>query len=266
MYFEIRDNFKIYLYEKFSEHYSKEVFSTLEKIFILYKVKTVEEYKTLISSKKINERASKTAYRVFLNYLEHKELVSEDIIFKLRKKIKLNIKSNIDTFVPSLNDINKSLRLIEELHQKQYYIFYKLIIESGCRPSELVEMIMNFDPKNIEIVDEIVIYRNFYLRDSKNSFYLFFTKKTFNELLQFDFNKINLKYLNSFKEKIVRNKDIISLKYLRKYQFTQMIKCDIDFEIANFIQGRSSKNIGFNHYLAKKEIAVKEYKKLIQIQ
>jgi hypothetical protein len=62
MCFEIRDNFKIYLHEKFSIHYAKEVFSSLEKIFIIYKVKTVEDYKTLISSKKINERASKTVY------------------------------------------------------------------------------------------------------------------------------------------------------------------------------------------------------------
>ena len=52
-------------------------------------------------------------------------------------------------------------------------------------------------------------------------------------------------------------------KYLRKYQFTQMIKSGVNFEIANFIQGRASKNIGFNHYLAKKEIALKEYKKII---
>lgn len=37
----------------------------------------------------------------------------------------------------------------------------------------------------------------------------------------------------------------------------------MDFEIANFIQGRSSKNIGFNHYLAKKEIGVKAYTKIV---
>ncbi len=44
-----------------------------------------------------------------------------------------------------------------------------------------------------------------------------------------------------------------------------MVKAGVEFEIANFIQGRTSKNIGFNHYLAKKEIALKEYKKLLII-
>ena len=41
-----------------------------------------------------------------------------------------------------------------------------------------------------------------------------------------------------------------------------MIKYSLEFEIANFIQGRTSKNIGFTHYLHKKEVAIKEYKKI----
>lgn len=53
------------------------------------------------------------------------------------------------------------------------------------------------------------------------------------------------------------------LKYIRKYHFTHIISCDVTFEFANFIQGRVSTNIGFNHYLAKKQLAVEEYKKLL---
>jgi intergrase/recombinase len=55
----------------------------------------------------------------------------------------------------------------------------------------------------------------------------------------------------------MRNKNIVSSKYLRKYNFTLMIDCEISFEITNFIQGRASKNVGFNHYLAKRNLAVK---------
>lgn len=55
------------------------------------------------------------------------------------------------------------------------------------------------------------------------------------------------------------------MKYTRKYSFTKMIQNDVNFEMANFIQGRVSKNLGFNHYLAKKEIAIKEYRKILEV-
>jgi intergrase/recombinase len=188
-------------------------------------------------------------------------LIDENILFKLRKKIKLNIVSNIDTYVPCDIELNNSLLLINKL-KKEFNVFYKLILESGCRPAELCEMLLNFDPKNIEYADNIVVYRNFYLRKSKNSFYLFFTKETFDKLLHLELSNFNQTYYNSFKERIVRDKSIISLKYLQKYQFTQMIGCGVEFSITNFIQGRSSKDIGFNHYLAKKELALKKYEKI----
>ncbi len=41
-----------------------------------------------------------------------------------------------------------------------------------------------------------------------------------------------------------------------------MIYVGIEFEIVNYIQGRISKNVGMNHYLAKKQLAMKQYKKL----
>ena len=136
------------------------------------------------------------------------------------------------------------------------------MIESGCRYTEVVEMVINFEEKNIEVYDEkIVLYRNFYLRGKKSSYYLFMSFKTYTQLL-LELENITYSLLRSFQNIISHRKDIISLKYLRKYQFTLLIKAGIDFEVANFIQGRTSQNIGFNHYLAKKEIALKEYKKI----
>lgn len=60
----------------------------------------------------------------------------------------------------------------------------------------------------------------------------------------------------------IKRNNLLSLKYLRKYNFTLMIEFELNFEIANFIQGRASQNIGFNHYLAKKKLAITEYEKI----
>jgi intergrase/recombinase len=121
-------------------------------------------------------------------------------------------------------------------------------------------MISNFEKSKIEYVDDIVVYRLFHIRGSKQAYYLFFTKETF-DLFISNFESIKLLNVESLKTYIKRSK-LISMKYLRKYSFTLMLNCDISFEIANFIQGRVSQDIGFNHYLAKKEIAVKEYLKI----
>ena len=62
----------------------------------------------------------------------------------------------------------------------------------------------------------------------------------------------------------IRRYKLTPMKYYRKYNFTLMIDCNIDIEIANYIQGRVSDNIGVNHYLAKKQIAIKEYRKFLE--
>jgi len=137
------------------------MFSTLEKIFIKYNISTVNELKTLIESNIINERATRTAYRVFLNYLEYKELVNEDILIKLRKKISLSINSNIDTFIPTKGKIEKSISIIKNIYP-QFEIYYKLILESGCRPSELKEMIFIENKQKVYVFVEVVMINFIY--------------------------------------------------------------------------------------------------------
>ncbi|MDD3264229.1 MAG: integrase [Candidatus Nanoarchaeia archaeon] len=165
----------------------------------------------------------------------------------------------MDSYVPTENEILKSLNIINNLYPK-FLILYKLMIESGCRFTELKDFIINFDKSKIEIYKQIVLYRNFYLRGQKSSYYLFFTKKTYEKL---NLKELDVNLINSFQILSKRNKNIVTLKYLRKYHFTLMIENNVSFEIANFIQGRTSQNIGFNHYLAKKSIALKEYSKII---
>lgn len=50
----------------------------------------------------------------------------------------------------------------------------------------------------------------------------------------------------------MNRKGLLRLNYTRKYSFTRIIQADISFEMANFIQGRFSSNMGFIYYLAKK--------------
>ena len=147
------------------------------------------------------------------------------------------------------------------MNNKQFCIFVKILLESGLRCSNLEAFIKSFEPKKAEIRGDIIVYPLFDINGKKGSFYLFMKKNTYDEFLihQAQFKHFNLTCL----KRHIRYNKLLSLKYLRKYQFTQMIKVGISLEVADFIQGRASKNIGFNHYLAKKEIAVKGYSKLL---
>ena len=116
-----------------------------------------------------------------------------------------------------------------------------------------------FEVDKFEVVDQVVVYPLYYLRGTKNSYYLFISKSLFDKIVDSNLKEFNVEKLKTW----IKRHNLIPLKYTHKYNFTKLIKNDVSFEIANFIQGRISSNIGFNHYLAKKEIALREYRKII---
>jgi intergrase/recombinase len=231
--------------------------NNLDKIFDLNIDSFLDLINAIYDSKSVKYLV--LSFRKWISFCEDYELLDNQVILKLKTRIKVKSKSSIDSYVPNKGEISLFLDSVKDYGICEY-LFVKLLIESGCRISELINMIDTYDKSKIEFVDNIVIYRLFHIRGSKQAYYLFFTRETF-DLFISNFNVLPSLNIDSFKTKIKRGK-LISLKYLRKYSFTLMLTCGISFEIANFIQGRVSQDIGFNHYLAKKEIAVKEYKKI----
>ncbi len=200
------------------------------------------------------------ALRNWLKFCDEEEILSEEIVNKIKKFMKSPKKSNIDSFVPSSEEIDSLLSNIKEYNYIDY-LGIQFLLQSGLRVSEIVHFFSTFDSKKIEVVDDVVIYSLFHMRGQKNSFYLFMSKSLYEEYLVYikEFKGYNFERLKTH----IKRNGLTPLKYMRKYNFTQLIGSGVEFEIANFIQGRSSTNIGFNHYLAKKEIAVREYKKII---
>lgn len=250
-----------WIFENYSESYERLTINTLSKLWKL-KPNSLEEFNQLIKENKINGKSVTVSIRVYCNFLEkHSLLIDENLKF-LRKNIKIIRSRGVDSFVPSKKEVDNSIQIIKENYSEEYLTLYQFLIESGCRFSELMNFILTFDNKHIEEFDKVITYRNFFIRGQKSSYYLFFKKDTYEQLIEIK-DTLTKYQLERFKDRISRNKEVISVKYLRKYNFTFLIENGISFEIANFIQGRTSQNIGFNHYLAKKVVAVKEYKKLI---
>jgi len=254
-----KNNFIEWIGSKYSQGYFNEINSTLEKIFNNNNEDIEEIKKFIYETKLVALRSSTISLRVFFNFCEFYELLDIEQLNFFRNKIKIHINKGIDSYVPEKEKIIKTFNFFKENYPK-YEILYKLLLESGCRITELKHLISSFNKKNIETWDDdLILYRNFYLRGQKSSYYLFFTKRTYDLFIKEQYNQRNVEHMKD----IIKYQDLTPLKYLRKYNFTLMIENNISFEVANFIQGRTSQNIGFNHYLAKKTYAVKEYSKIL---
>jgi len=258
-----RKQYEMYLLDNFSQKYSQDILRCLDKL--ITKENITNNIKIFIERSSYSQKYTILAFRNYLKYCEKYELLDLNLITSIKNKIKFgNNNKNYDIYVPTKTNIIESRNLLKQ-NYPQFLILFDIMLESGCRFTELKEFILHFNKNNIELWDdEIVLYRFFYIRGKKSSYYLFFKLQTYNRLLN-EIKNIDLKLLLSFQNILNHKKEYISAKYLRKYNFTLLIESGVSFEIANFIQGRSSQNIGFNHYLAKKTIAVKEYKKIISI-
>ena len=127
------------------------MFNTLEKIFTKFKVITINDLRSLLEEDKINQRAGRTSFRVFLNYLEENELISDLDLIRARKKIKIVTSNNIDKYVPRTKEIKQTLVILNSYEfPKEILVMYKFMLESGCRFTELEYLMKNFDKNNID--------------------------------------------------------------------------------------------------------------------
>lgn len=259
MYKNHKYEFQEWLYSKYCEQYSKDIYNTLDKVFNNSK-STFEEVKYYIKTNNdIALRSSTLSIRVFFNYCENREIISREILQFMKNSIKLHSNKRFDTKTTNTDEVLKLLNNIKSNNPK-YEFYIRFLIESGARITELIYFLKHYKGKNVEEwEDEIILYNNFYIRGQKSSFYLFITKSTFN---LYDPNLHKPKDIEHLKN-IIDYRELLNLKYLRKYNFTLMIENNVSLEIANFIQGRISNNVGFNHYLHKKVIAIREYKKIL---
>jgi intergrase/recombinase len=243
--------------KKLSKDYINGLRNTLENTLKL-NFKSSNDLKDELLKVK-NRKYRALALRNLFNFCEEYEILSQELIFNLKSKIKITEKSNMDYFIPTDEQVKGMLNNIRE-YDNLSFIFYRVLIDSGLRVTEAQHFFSLLDKSKFEIHENIVTYPLYYLRGTKSSFYVFISLETYNLIIE---NFKNMKKYNMEKLKTwIKRKKLISLKYTRKYNFTLLIKSNISFEVANFIQGRASQNIGFNHYLAKKEVAIKEYKKL----
>ncbi len=135
-----------------------------------------------------------------------------------------------------------------------------MLVYSGIRLSQAVEMLANFDVQNLIVIEEKGIARYPIISTSKGN------KRGFFAYMPADFAKKLRKIEISYS----RAKDLIkhervSANTIRKWHYNFLIMHGVPPEVADFIQGRRPANVGAMHYLAKARQADEFYSKIVNM-
>jgi len=156
-----------------------------------------------------------------------------------------SVQNGIDLRIPSEAEIVNSLHKIES---EKYHILYRVLIDSGLRLVEAVDLTNGFNPQDAQPVNGSAFYRIAIeqFRGSKQAYYGYLTEKTFQELVRLQGRDLKRRNASHYYDKI----GCLSPKYLRKFAFDKMIELGVPESVADFIEGRVATRIGAKHYMS----------------
>ncbi len=192
--------------------------------------------------------------RLILNYCETKELFTTDQLLQCRKKLK-NHKSGIDNYVPTDQEVQSTLSQLTPNNR----IVYLVYLVSGVRKVEGEYLLANLNKLTTQEKEGFVKVVMNYLRHNKNSYFCYLPIDIYNQLKATTTNKPSVSSL----ENEIKRKNLIPIKYCRKWFYTKCIELGIPDTIADYYQGRSANSVGSNHYLSRQLLADQNYSKMV---
>ncbi|MGD0645284.1 MAG: integrase [Candidatus Bathyarchaeia archaeon] len=200
------------------------------------------------------------ALRVLFNYLEALGY-NTDFLNVLRKA--LPSKANgcgVDLNVPAEELMRESLSRLNKAPWK-YQVLYNLMVDSGLRLVEAVQLASEFKAEDAERVSG-----GFYrveigsFRGTKQAFFGYFTEATFKLLTAAPLELLGTVPASRYYTKM----HFVQAKYIRKFAFDKMIELEIPESVADFIEGRVPKRVGAKHYMALRRQADNFYPKYMR--
>lgn len=244
----IRDKFEDWLQSMgYSEGFKVDVLSYLTRY--VSEIRSPLDIISLFSKIERGKRHLVMALRILFNFYETVGYRKADLDV-LRKALP-KVKYGIDLKIPSETEILDSLKKLSKAPVK-YQALYNLLIDSGLRLVEAVELIKTFT--NADLVTGFYRSELDMFRGQKQAYYGHFTEYTLDLIRQ-----ANEKPECVAASRYFRKFAYVAPKYLRKYAFDKMIDLDIPESVADFIQGRVPKKIGAKHYMALARQASKFY-------
>jgi intergrase/recombinase len=195
----------------------------------------------------------KTA-RVYLNYCEKFEKIPISTIEKYRKFLK-SVSHKPDVFVPNDKEVLSAYNQIKD--NKELELVFLILMTSGIRYIECLDFLNSYDLKKFRVFDGFVSYTVSDNRRTKNINNIYLPLFVYNKLFHISVSKYDVMRM-CFK----RAGCNLALKYLRKWHYNFLLYQNVPESVADFIQGRASKSVSANHYLAKAQQVEHWYPKI----
>jgi len=192
--------------------------------------------------------------RQWLHFCELFDKLPADIISKYRSVLKID-NSKKDYFVPSDEEVIANYDKIRG-HDSLRVIFL-VLATAGIRYLECLDFLKDFDVNRFRRHNSFVSYNVSHLRHTKNCNNIYLPYFVFEKLRQ------ETRGPDTLRTSYYKAKTTFSFKYLRKWNYNFLIYNNVPESVADFIQGRSSKSVSANHYLAKSQQAEFWYAKIV---
>ena len=198
-------------------------------------------------------------YRNLFNFYEKQGLADKRYLDLLRGNLpKTSV--GVDLRIPTEAEVSESLRrLAEKDHSKRYLGLYNLLLDSGLRVVEAVNLYNSVASDQIELEghEGFSVAPLGYFRGTKLAYYGFLSDYTLGVIREAAKPLSYKKVMGTATKRF----GIISYKYLRKFAFDTMTseRLNIPESVADFIEGRTPKSVGARHYMQLKRKAIQFY-------
>ncbi|WP_297536512.1 integrase [Thermococcus sp.] len=249
-----RSSFIEWLSGEVGKETKKDYVKALDKFFGRHTIKTLRDLESAFR-KEGQKRCLAKALRKFAGYLEKEEIINENTYEKIKKLIKLKPVGVREVFI-SDDEVRKAYLEVKKRGIISKSLFL-LLVFSGIRLSQAVELLRTYDYTKLQIINEKAAkYPIFSMtKGKKKAFWAYGPLDFFEELEPW-----NVKY-NTAKD-LVRYRRV-SANTLRKWHYTFLIRQGVPADIADFIQGRTSERVGATHYLNKTLLADEWYSAVV---
>ncbi len=249
-YKELRSDFIRWLEAKgYSKNYIRPMLNYLDK----YAPKIRQPMDIVELCAQVKKRVMEYSLRALLNFAE--EILGLNVEH-LKRAVPCT-QSGVDVKRATMDEIVKSLMIVNEKASLKYKAVYNALLESGLRLSEVKRLIENVKAEKYERHDGFCIVEIGQFRRVKLAYYAFISNETLEMIKAIDesFNEGSAsRYISN-----VLGEGVVSWKYLRKYAFSAMRKLGMPESTADFVQGRLPKAIGGKHYAELLDEAIQFY-------
>ena len=212
------------------------------------------ELHTYIQDKQFDINNITKCIRVYLNFCDLFDKLPLNVIAKYRSLLKLK-KYHYDNYVPSDEAVITGISKLKR--NSPLELLYLVLATSGIRYSEAIMFLSTYDSNQFIVSNNYVSYNVSELRHTKNINNIYLPLFVYKQLKHISNTKHALR--QRYNERHVG----FSFKYLRKWQYNFLLYNNVPESVADFIQGRASKSIAANHYLAKSQQAGFWYSKIV---